>query len=107
MKRVYTPRRDGDQAAAEVIRSRRRQLGWSIEYAARQAPCSAGMWSELENANRRPSIVMAGAVASALGLTGDALDTVLAAGLPGVGRDSPYKRSAPLREKTRQTASNR
>lgn len=85
--------RDGDEAAGCLIRARRRQLGWSIEFAARRAGCSTGMWSQLENAKRRPSVVMAAEIADALGLSGADLDTVLAAGLEGVGRDSPYKRS--------------
>jgi transcriptional regulator with XRE-family HTH domain len=91
VKRVYAPRRDGDPDAGRVIRARRRALGWSIERAARLAGCSTGMWSQLENAKRRPSIVMAAEIAEALGLTGTDLDTVLRAGLEGVGRDSPYK----------------
>ena len=91
VKRVYAPRRDGDPAAGEVIRARRRALGWSIERAARLAGCSTGMWSDLENAKRRASVVMAAAVAEALGLSGSDLDTLMAAGLEGVGRDSPYK----------------
>ncbi len=90
-KRVYEPRRDGDPAAAAVIRARRRRLGWSIERAAALAGCSTGMWSQLENAKRRPSVVMAAAVAEALELAGADLDTVMAAGLTGVGRDSPYR----------------
>lgn len=93
MKRVYAPRRDGDPAAGEVIRRRRHWLGWSIERAAGLAGCSTGMWSDLENAKRRPSVVMAELVADALGLAGRDRDVVLAAGLEGVGRDSPYKRS--------------
>lgn len=91
MKRVYAPRRDGDPKAAAVIRARRKALGLSIERAAGLAGCSTGMWSMLENAKRRPSIVMAAAIAEALGLAGADLDTVLGAGLEGVGRDSPYK----------------
>ena len=97
MKRVYDPRRDGDPEAGEVIRRRRRRLGWSIERAAAVAGCSTGMWSDLENAKRRPSVVMAELVADALGLDGADLDTVLAAGLEGVGRDSPYKRRRAMR----------
>lgn len=93
MKRVYTPRRGGDPKAGEVIRARRQRLRWSIEYAAARAGCSTGMWSQLENAKRRPSVVMAEAVADALGLSGADLDAVMAAGLEGVGRDNPYKRS--------------
>jgi transcriptional regulator with XRE-family HTH domain len=91
VKRAYAPRRDGDPDAAEVIRSRRRQLGLSIERAARLAGCSTGMWSQLENAKRRPSVVMAELIADALELSGQARDMVLAAGLEGVGRASPYR----------------
>lgn len=89
--------RDGDEDAARVIRSARRQYGLTIARAAELAGCSAGMWSLLEQAKRRPSVVMAEVIADALALAGGERETVLGAGLPDVGRDSPYKRRASLR----------
>jgi transcriptional regulator with XRE-family HTH domain len=97
VRRTYAPRRDGDPRVAEVLRTRRRQLGLTTEQAAKRAGCSVGMWSQLENAKRRPSIVMAEDIADALQVRGEARGLVLDAGLTGVGRDSPYKRAAALR----------
>ena len=67
MKRTFAPaHREGDPRVAEVVRTRRRQLGLTTEQAAKQAGCSMGMWSQMENAKRRPSIVMAEEIADAL-----------------------------------------
>ncbi len=80
-----------------MLRARRRQLGLTTEQAELAAGRSVGMWSQLENAKRRPSIVMAEAIANALQLCGEALGLVLDAGLTGVGRDSPYGLAGMLR----------
>jgi hypothetical protein len=92
-------RRDGDPRVAELLRGARRLHRLTIEQAARLVPCSVGMWSMLEHARRRPSTVMAGAIADALKLPDNARELLMDAALPGVGRDSPYKLAAALRRR--------
>lgn len=101
-KREYAPRRDGDPDVAAMLRRRRRMLGLTTEQAARQARCSMSMWSQLEHATRRPSIVMAEAIADALQLQGYDRDLLIGTSLRGVGRDSPYKLAAELRRRGRR-----
>lgn len=76
-------------AVAEAIRSARAGLGLSVREAARRAGVDAPMWWRLEHAERSPSAAVAEAISDALELVGDQRDAVLAAGVPGRGRDKP------------------
>ena len=82
-----------DPAVAKILARRRRELGWSLREAARRAGVSSGMVAMLEHGERAPSAALARELVLAYSLARADADALRSAALPGVGRDSPYRRA--------------
>jgi transcriptional regulator with XRE-family HTH domain len=61
--------------------------------AAKRAGISVGMLSMLEHGRRRPSVVTAAMLIDVYRIPPDAQALLMDEALPGVGKDSPYKRA--------------
>ena len=86
--------RDLPRDVADALRHARRARGWSIRAAARHLGVAASMIHALEHARRRPSVVMAETLIDGYGMTPADARRLRAVALPGVGRDSPWKRGS-------------
>ncbi|MGC9219835.1 MAG: helix-turn-helix domain-containing protein [Solirubrobacteraceae bacterium] len=71
----------GDHLASQV-RLLRRQRGWSLERLGQACGVSRSMLSQIERNDANPTVAVALAIASALGVTLDELATPAAAGVP-------------------------
>lgn len=89
--RSRTAHRSLDPAVSAILSERRAELGWNRSQASRQTGVSRRMILALERGDRRPSISLAEALIDGYGLDSAAAAVVRSAGLPSVGRDSPFR----------------
>jgi len=89
--RSRTARRSWDPAAAAALLRARRRLGWSKSEASRRTGVSRRMILALEQAERRPSLSLARALADGYGLSPGDTALICANATESAGRDSPYR----------------
>lgn len=75
-----------------VIRWAREERRMSVRGTARLAGVSPGYYSRVESGHRIPSTVVAALIAQVLELPDDMAEWLQEEALPGVGRDSPYRK---------------
>jgi transcriptional regulator with XRE-family HTH domain len=77
--------------AAAILRTARQARGWSIREAAKRSTISRRMIGMMEAAERVPSTATAELLIKAYQLDGENAAVIRSAGLPNVGRSSPYR----------------
>jgi transcriptional regulator with XRE-family HTH domain len=94
--REDTTRRTVTPELAAVLAAARRRRGWSLREAARNVQVAYGTIAHLEKARRAPSIIVAENLIRAYRLTGAEARMLLAEAVEGAGKDSPFKKDAPV-----------
>ena len=89
--RSRAARRSWNPAAADALLRARRRLGWSKSEASRRTGVSRRMILALEQAERRPSLSLARALARGYGLSPGDTALICADAAETAGRDSPYR----------------